>query len=817
MLSILLFILLFTAFLPYGTDVPCERKPLVTMSIIGVAVAVHFMLLVVMAGSGSVGGLLGEGAVNAPAATDGLRQMIEQLSLSPHRLLKGEIGAMAGIFTSPWFHMHFFHLLINVWVFYIFGANVENLFGRKRFGAMLVAAAVVSALGAVVVSGPGNVDGETLHGLKGWWEAAALVVSALGADMVRGPGIVDGETFRGLEGLMAAAAGAFLVCFPRSHVKIILIVAPLFWVLVFFIIAPIAGVVRLILPLDISQVLGMGLFLAVFAAMQPTRLVFGLPALLFFCINIFLRLPLDGTGGFNLSSAQFGVNAGGFLTGAVAGLLVYGLKGFGEQYSVDDHPRAYVTAAMRRRVEEAKLEEDGSSAALRELLGRRVFTGDAPEAVRMYTEQIYPDYPDLSLEDPHLQLTLARMLAVRQVDLPALRAYELLLAKSGLGEVETTAACLEAAVLCARVPESVDMGRELLARLKDVTLTQRDRTEVERIQDLLAAAEGAADGKVSVAPRPVIAETVESKPEGPPKVAPRVQGRMQALKTLAPLTPVAEERAAASKIPAESGEVPERDLPTRHYESPRAMPELGVYPSKPRGGEAAYGGLPMGDGSNEPWVVILPAGPKDDPADLYACLRELWRDDQRARRAVESARGVAGRNLTRGDSEDLVERLARHGLVGKATVQPAEASTMPDIAVAVEITGAKMRVRVASKWSEFDLADTAWLGLARVKLSPQSRSVRTFADVWFKAGIGRIWLPLDSLGGENCRIDGEACSEADAATQLLGVLQQRIRAEHQASTWRVAQGDMKNAPEFDTMMTYENAVLWDKLMQSGNY
>jgi hypothetical protein len=142
---------------------------------------------------------------------------------------------------------------------------------------------------------------------------------------------------------------------------------------------------------------------------------------------------------------------------------------------------------------------------------------------------------------------------------------------------------------------------------------------------------------------------------------------------------------------------------------------------------------------------------------------------------------------------------------------------MPDIAVAIEINAEKLRVRVASKWTEFDLGATAWLGLAKVKLSPQSRSAQTLVDVWFKAGVGRIWLPLDSLGGENCRIDGEACSETDAAIQLLGVLQQRTLPEHQASTWREAQGHLKNAPVFDTMMTYENAVLWDKLMQSGSY
>jgi len=56
------------------------------------------------------------------------------------------------LFTHLFFHADWFHLLGNLYFLYVFGDNVEHIYGRRRFIALFLAAALVGGLAQVLLT-----------------------------------------------------------------------------------------------------------------------------------------------------------------------------------------------------------------------------------------------------------------------------------------------------------------------------------------------------------------------------------------------------------------------------------------------------------------------------------------------------------------------------------------------------------------------------------------------------------------------------------------------------------------------------------------
>ena len=89
-------------------------------------------------------------------------------------LIAGNIAAAPAqaytLFTHAFFHADWFHLLGNLYFLYVFGDNVEHLFGRRRFlllylGALLLGgvmqASLTRATGTPVIGASGAIAGVT--------------------------------------------------------------------------------------------------------------------------------------------------------------------------------------------------------------------------------------------------------------------------------------------------------------------------------------------------------------------------------------------------------------------------------------------------------------------------------------------------------------------------------------------------------------------------------------------------------------------------------------------------------------------------------
>ncbi|MCA9713324.1 MAG: rhomboid family intramembrane serine protease [Myxococcales bacterium] len=58
--------------------------------------------------------------------------------------------------THVWFHADAAHLLVNLYFLYVFGDNVEHLFGRLRYSLLLLGAAMTGALLQILLASPGS-------------------------------------------------------------------------------------------------------------------------------------------------------------------------------------------------------------------------------------------------------------------------------------------------------------------------------------------------------------------------------------------------------------------------------------------------------------------------------------------------------------------------------------------------------------------------------------------------------------------------------------------------------------------------------------
>lgn len=148
--------------IPLGTDRPLRRPTLTTYALIAVNVLVFLA-----------------DAVAARTAPDAHMLWYANFWLNPHEF------KWAGLITYQFLHGDFLHLLGNMIFLYVFGPNVEDRLGRWWYILFYL-------LGGAAAGG--------LH----------VLFDASGAPVV------------GASGSIAAVTGAFLVLFPRTHVKVFL-------------------------------------------------------------------------------------------------------------------------------------------------------------------------------------------------------------------------------------------------------------------------------------------------------------------------------------------------------------------------------------------------------------------------------------------------------------------------------------------------------------------------------------------------------------------------------------------------------------------
>jgi membrane associated rhomboid family serine protease len=149
--------------IPLGDNVPAERTPFITYTLIALNVLVFFWELVL--GTGAERLIYTWGTI--PADLVGWRQ---------------EPLVLLTLVTSMFLHGGWFHLIGNMLYLAIFGNNVEGIMGHKRYLAFYLLCGVVASLAQVLI------------------DPASTV-----------PGI-------GASGAIAGILGAYLLSFPRARV-----------------------------------------------------------------------------------------------------------------------------------------------------------------------------------------------------------------------------------------------------------------------------------------------------------------------------------------------------------------------------------------------------------------------------------------------------------------------------------------------------------------------------------------------------------------------------------------------------------------------
>ena len=136
--------------IPYRDENPTLRTPVVTLALIGVTLAVWLFV---------------QGAGSQPA----LARSVCELGLIPGELL-GRVahGTMVPVgpgvacrlggeptwftpLTSMFMHGGWFHILGNMWFFWVFGNNVEDVMGRMRFLGFYVLCGLLAAFAQVAM------------------------------------------------------------------------------------------------------------------------------------------------------------------------------------------------------------------------------------------------------------------------------------------------------------------------------------------------------------------------------------------------------------------------------------------------------------------------------------------------------------------------------------------------------------------------------------------------------------------------------------------------------------------------------------------
>lgn len=449
-LLIFLTVLVFSLLLPKGTNVPYERRPYV----VGGLVLLNILIQIATQSidfqiNPFITHILNKTAAASPSA---VLPYLDTLALTPSKLHAEGGWRWMQLLTANFLHAGWVHLVLNLWFFIIFAINLEDLFGHAKFLFFIVLAMVTSQLSVAYLT--------------------------VGTEAYNLP-------HAGFSGIVYATAAAYMVCYPRSRVRVVLIHDIKFWIFALFLVPAMLAPFRFVLASQsTAQLLQLLLCVFLYAYMQPDHEIYGVPASVFigywFVFNV---LPL------NAEAEQQGISvwshAGGLLAGLSAGLALNGTKGF---YKSWDEPE--IQRRVSRREAQLQAEKElhklalSSETAAHKYLSRRVLAADAEAAVQFYIETVVTNYPQLVL-DPNLQLALARMLERQgQLEL-ALRAYDMLLQHHPDAQgVEL--AYMAAAELCKNFNERLVDGIAYLDKFDEFpSVLVRDRLLAKRLREEL--------------------------------------------------------------------------------------------------------------------------------------------------------------------------------------------------------------------------------------------------------------------------------------------------------------------------------------------
>jgi len=167
-------------FFPFADENPTKQKPIITWAIIFIC-SLTFINYIFEKGFLQDQVFLRFGMI--PALIFGYSELSDSLKIIPPFL---------SIITSMFLHGGWMHLIGNMTYLYIFGDNVEEILGRKKFLIFYLITGICAAL------------------------AQALLDPMSTIPMI------------GASGAIAGVLGAYLVLFPRAKIKVF------FWFIIFF-------------------------------------------------------------------------------------------------------------------------------------------------------------------------------------------------------------------------------------------------------------------------------------------------------------------------------------------------------------------------------------------------------------------------------------------------------------------------------------------------------------------------------------------------------------------------------------------------------
>lgn len=165
--------------LPLYDDNPIQRPPVVTYALIGMCIGAFLWQL------GQDPEIVAFQFGMVPAVLFGYRELMPQLAIIP---------PWATLFTSMFLHGGWGHLGGNLLFLWMFGNNVEDLLGRRRFVALYLGSGVAAAL---------------IQGLSAVHSQVPMI---------------------GASGAIAGVLGAYLMTYPRANVHCLVWIVIFFWI-----------------------------------------------------------------------------------------------------------------------------------------------------------------------------------------------------------------------------------------------------------------------------------------------------------------------------------------------------------------------------------------------------------------------------------------------------------------------------------------------------------------------------------------------------------------------------------------------------------
>ncbi|MGE0151101.1 MAG: rhomboid family intramembrane serine protease [Reyranellaceae bacterium] len=156
---------------PIGDDNPASSRPVLTLTFIGICVAV-FLYQITLPPAQAEAFVFRWGFIPGDV-------------LGPGGLEADDVPAWSKIFTSMFLHGDFMHIIGNMLFLWIFGNNIEDTFGKPRFAIFYLLCGVAAAF------------------------TQAVTDTASGVPMI------------GASGAISGVLGAYLLLFPHARVRVL--------------------------------------------------------------------------------------------------------------------------------------------------------------------------------------------------------------------------------------------------------------------------------------------------------------------------------------------------------------------------------------------------------------------------------------------------------------------------------------------------------------------------------------------------------------------------------------------------------------------